>query len=75
MIKRDLVLVIVKAALSVQKNHILRIVAMDNLADKNKKPIKFLAKKGNHYYYLFSVSNIDLKYEDDGTTWTIEFIN
>ena len=75
MLKKDLVLVIVKAALSVQKNHILRIVTMDNLADNNKKPVKFLAKGGNHYYYLFSVSNIDLKYEDDGTTWTVEFIN
>ena len=75
MIKRDLVLIIVKAALSVQKNHILRIVTMDNLADRNKKPIKFLAKGGNHYYYLFSVSNINLKYEDDGTNWTVEFID
>ena len=75
MLKKDLVLVIVKTALSVQKNHILRIVAMDNLADKNKKPIKFLTKRGNHYYYLFSVSNIDLKYEDNGTTWTVELID
>ena len=75
MLKKDLVLVIVKAALSVQKNHILRIVTMDNLADNNKKPVKFLDKGGNHYYYLFSVSNIDLKYEDNGTTWTVEFIN
>ena len=73
MLKRDLVLVIVKAALSVQKNHILRIATIDNLADNNKKPIKFLAKKGNHYYYLFSVSCINLKYEDDGTTWTVVF--
>ena len=75
MLKRDLVLFIVKTVLSVQKNHILRIVAMDKLADRNKKPIKFLTRKGHHYYYLFSVSNIDLKYEDDGTTWTVEFIN
>ena len=75
MLKRDLVLVIVKTALSIQKNHILRIVTMDNLADNNKKPVKFLAKGRNHYYYLFSVSNIDLKYEDDGTTWTVEFID
>ena len=75
MIKRDLVLVIVKAALSVQKNHILRIVTMDNLADKNKKPVKFLAKRGNHYYYLFSVSSINLKYKDNGTNWTVEFID
>ena len=75
MLKRDLVLVIVKTALSIQENHIRRIVTIDNLADNNKKPIKFLAKKGNHYYYLFSVSNINLKYEDDGTTWTVEFIN
>lgn len=48
---------------------------MDNLADKNKKPVKFLAKRGNHYYYLFSVSSINLKYEDNGTNWTVEFID
>jgi hypothetical protein len=45
MLKRDLVLVIVKASLAVQKNHILRIVAMDNLADKNKNQLNSLPKK------------------------------
>lgn len=75
MLKRDLVLVIVKASLAVQKNHILRVVTIKNLADKNKAPLRFLAKGGKHYYYLFTVSNIDLKYEDDGKDWTVEMIN
>lgn len=75
MLKRDLVLVIVKASLAVQKNHILRVVTIKNLADKNKTPLRFLAKGGKHYYYLFTVSNIDLKYEDDGENWTVEMIN
>lgn len=75
MLKRDLVLVIVKASLAVQKNHILRVVTIKNLADKNKAPLRFLTKGGKHYYYLFTVSNIDLKYEDDGKDWTVEMIN
>jgi hypothetical protein len=61
MLKRDLVLVIVKASLAVQKNHILRVVMIKNLADKNKTTLRFLTKGGKHYYYLFTVSNIDLQ--------------
>jgi len=75
MLKRDLVFLIVKACLAVQKNHILRVVMIKKLADKNKAPLRFLAKRGKHYYYLFTVSNIDLKYEDDGENWTVERIN
>jgi hypothetical protein len=75
MLKRDLVFLIVKACLAVQKNHIHRIVIIKSLADKNKAPLRFLAKRGKHYYYLFTVSNIDLKYEDDGENWTVEMIN
>ena len=72
---RELVLLIAKVALNCQKNHIHRLSTITTLADADKQPIKFLAKRGNHYYYLFSVSNIDLKYEDDGSTWTVELIN
>jgi len=75
MLKRDLVFLIVKACLAVQKNHIHRIVMIKKLADKGKPPLHFLAKGGKHYYYLFTVSNIDLKYEDDGKNWTVEMIN
>jgi len=75
MLKRDLVFLIVKACLAVQKNHILRVVMIKKLADKGKPPLRFLAKRGKHYYYLFTVSNIDLKYEDDGENWTVEMIN
>jgi hypothetical protein len=45
MLKRDLVLVIVKASLAVQKNHILRVVIIKNLADKNKTTITFSCKR------------------------------
>ena len=37
--------------------------------------MKFLAKGGKHYYYLFSVANIDLVYEDDGNNWYITLID
>lgn len=74
MLKTKLVLLIAKTALSLQKNHINRIYTCQQLADKNKQPIKFLTSQGKHYYYIFSISNIDLKYEDDGKNWSISLI-
>lgn len=72
--KKELVLFIAKVALRCQKNHIHRLNTIQTLADHNKQPVKFLTKGGKYYYYLFSISNIDLKYEDNGTTWTVELI-
>ena len=72
--KKELVLFIAKIALKCQKNHIHRLNTIQTLADADKQPIKFLAKGGKYYYYLFSISNIDLKYEDNGTNWTVELI-
>lgn len=72
--KKSLVLFIAKTALSIQKNHINRVLTCQTLADKNKQPIRFLTSKGKHYYYIFSISNIDLKYEDDGKNWTINLL-
>lgn len=72
--KKLLVLYIAKIALRYQKNHINRLYTIQKLADADKQPIKFLAKGGKYYYYLFSISNIDLKYEDNGNNWTIELI-
>lgn len=70
--KKNLVLFIVLTACSYQKNHIHRLNAIQKLADKDKQPMKFLAKGGKHYYYLFSVANTDLIYEDNGKEWYIK---
>lgn len=72
--KKELVLFIAKIALKCQKNHIHRLNTIQTLADADKQPIKFLTSKGKYYYYLFSIANVDLKYEDNGTTWTVELI-
>ena len=71
---RELVLLIAKVALNCQKNHIHRLSTITTLADADKQPVKFLTNGGKYYYYLFSISGIDLKYEDNGTTWTVELI-
>lgn len=70
--KKNLVLFIVLTACCYQKNHIHRLNAIQKLADKDKQPMKFLAKGGKHYYYLFSVANTDLIYEDNGKKWYIQ---
>lgn len=70
--KKSLVLFIVLTACSYQKNHIHRLNAIQKLADNDKQPMKFLAKGGKHYYYLFSVANTDLIYEDNGKEWYIQ---
>lgn len=72
--KTELVLFIAKVALNCQKNHIHRVNTITTLADADKQPVKFLTSKKKYYYYLFSIANVDLKYEDNGTTWTVELI-
>ena len=71
---RELVLLIAKVALNCQKNHIHRLSTITTLADADKQPIKFLTNGGKYYYYLFSITGIDLKDEDNCTTWTVELI-
>lgn len=70
--KKTLVHTLCLVALNTCRNHIERLNVCQQLADENKQPMKFMTK--NHYYYLFSCGTIDLKYEDDGKKWTLEFI-
>jgi hypothetical protein len=70
--KKSLVFHMCLIALKSCKNHVERLSICQQLADHNKQPMRFMTK--THYYYLFSCGNIDLKYEDTGVVWTLEFI-
>ena len=71
--KQDLVLLIVKAAITNCKNHVLRMHILNQLADRDKQPMRFQGVY--HPYWLFSIGKIDLMYEvDTSGQWHITLI-
>lgn len=61
--KQDLVLLIAKVAITGCANHVLRMHILNQLADRDKQPMRF--QGANNPYWLFSIGKIDLRYEVD----------
>ena len=61
--KQDLVLLIVRTAITGCKNHVLRMHIIKQLADRDKQPMRF--QGANNSYWLFSIGKVDLMYEVD----------
>jgi hypothetical protein len=71
--KQDLVLLIVKAAILGCKNHVLRMHILNQLADRDKQPMRF--QGANNSYWLFSIGKVDLIYEvDQDNNWHVKLI-
>ena len=71
--KQDLVLLIVKAAITGCKNHVLRMHILNQLADRDKQPMRFQGT--NNSYWLFSIGKVDLMYEvDQDNNWHVKLI-
>ena len=71
--KQDLVLLIVRTAIAGCKNHVLRMHILNQLADRDKQPMRF--QGANNPYWLFSIGKIDLMYEVDlGNQWHVSLV-
>ena len=71
--KQDLVLLIVKAAIAHCGNHVLRVHILNQLADRDKQPMRFQGT--NNSYWLFSIGKVDLIYEvDQDNNWHVKLI-
>ena len=71
--KKDLVLLIVKTAILGCKNHVLRMHILNQLADRDKQPMRF--QGANNPYWLFSIGKIDLMYEvDTSGQWHVTIV-
>lgn len=73
MTKASLVLLIVVSALTGSKNHVTRLLIINQLADKDKQPMRFSGQKAS--FWLFSIGKIDLMYEvDQDNKWHVKLI-
>lgn len=71
--KQDLVLLIVRIAITGCANHVLRMQILNQLADRDKQPMRF--QGANNPYWLFSIGKIDLMYEVDlGNQWHVSLV-
>lgn len=73
MTKKSLVLLIVVSALTGCKNHVTRLNTLNQLADKDKQPMRF--SRDSASFWLFSIGKIDLMYEvDQDNKWHVKLI-
>lgn len=73
MTKKSLALLIVISALTSCENHVRRLDTLNKLADKNKQPVRFSGQKSS--FWLFSVGEIDMRYEVDANNkWFVNLL-